>query len=278
MGNIFNLIILQPFLNAFVAFIKVFQSVGLPYAFGFSIVAITVAVRFVLHPFFKQQMHTTRKMQELKPHLDKLSKKHKNDAKKLQQEQMRMYKEAGINPATGCLFAIIQIPLFIGLYQTLQLFLEHDKGGKIVKQINDNLYTPLLKIQSIDPNFFGFNLATSPAQNGVWYYYLVPVITGALQYLQTRYTMPDPPKVAKEKEEPVMEKGIEVKKQSSTGDEFQKAMSTQMKYFFPVMIGYFSYTLPLGLSLYWNVFSIFSILQHIHINKKKGDGLEVKLA
>ena len=280
MGNIFNLIILQPILNALVAFIKIFQTVGLPYAFGFSIVAITVAVRFILHPFFKQQMHTTRKMQELKPHLDRLSKKHKNDAKRLQQEQMRMYKEAGINPATGCLFAIIQIPLFIGLYQTLQLFLKHDEGGKIVKQINDNLYYSFLKIQNIDPNFFGFNLASSPAQNGVWYYYLVPVITGALQYLQTRYTMPDTPKVAKDKEEkPVTEKGIEVKKESSTGDEFQKAMSTQMKYFFPVMIGYFSYTLPLGLSLYWNVFSIFSIIQHIHINKKsKGDGLTVKLA
>ncbi len=272
---------MQPILNALVAFIKVFEFVGLPFAFGFSIVAITVVVRLILHPFFKQQMHTTRKMQELKPHLDKLSKKHKNDAKRLQQEQMRLYQEAGINPAMGCLFAIIQIPLFIGLYQTLQLFLKHDEGGKIVKQINDNLYYPFLKIQSIDPNFFGFNLASSPAQNGVWYYYLVPVITGALQYLQTRYTMPDvkPTKeiTKNEKDKDGKTSESEVKKVTSTGDEFQKAMSTQMKYFFPVMIGYFSYTLPLGLSLYWNVFSIFSIIQHIHINRSKETGLQLQI-
>ncbi|OGK46258.1 hypothetical protein A3A93_06545 [Candidatus Roizmanbacteria bacterium RIFCSPLOWO2_01_FULL_38_12] len=281
MGNIFNLIILQPIQNALVVFYQLFTIVGLPGAFGFSIIAITVTVRLILHPFFKQQMHTTRKMQELKPHLDKLSKKHKNDAKKLQQEQMRLYREAGVNPATGCLFAIIQIPLFIGLYQTLQLFLKHDEGGKLVKQINDNLYSTYLNIRSIDPNFFGFNLASSPAQNGIWYYYLVPVVTGALQYLQTKYMMPasasatggsasggkaaegKPTKSTSEK--------------SSMADDFQKAMGTQMKYFFPVMIGYFSYTLPLGLSVYWNVFSIFSIIQHIHINKSKDTGLQLQI-
>ena len=91
-------------------------------------------------------------------------------------------------------------------------------------------------------------------------YLLVPVITGALQYFQNKITLPQAPKV----EEPKDEKE---KKESSTSEEFQKAMNTQMKYFFPVMIGYFSYTLPLGLSLYWNIFSIFSIIQHIHINK-----------
>jgi YidC/Oxa1 family membrane protein insertase len=46
-----------------------------------------------------------------------------------------------------------------------------------------------------------------------------------------------------------------------------------MKYFFPVMIGYFSYSLPLGLSLYWNIFSIFSIIQHMHLNRGKKEAV-----
>lgn len=259
MLELFNTIFVVPILNVLVGFYKLFLTIGLPGAFGFSIIGVTVLVRFILHPFFKQQMVTAKKMQDIKPHLDKLSKKHKGDAKKLQAEQMRLYKDAGINPAAGCLFAIVQIPLFIGLYQTLQLFLKTDTKGTLVKEINSDLYFPFLKIQSIDSHFLGLNLALSPSQSGHWMYLLVPVITAAFQYFQNKITLPAAPKSELDKDGK--------KKESSTADEFQRAMGTQMKYFFPVMIGYFSYTLPIGLSLYWNIFSIFSIIQHIHINK-----------
>lgn len=261
MGNIFHVVFIQPILNILVAFYKLFLTIGLPGAFGFAIVAITILVRLVLHPFFKQQLDTAKKMQDLKPRLDKITKKYKGDQKKLQQEQMRLYQEAGVNPAAGCLFAIIQIPIFLSLYQTLQLFLKTDTAGTLVKQINGDLYFQALKIQAIDPHFFGLNLAISPAKSGSLLFIIFPIVTAALQFWQTKVTMPSMAPA------PVEEKDGE-KKESSTADEFQKAMGTQMKYFFPVMIGYFSYTLPLGLSIYWNIFSLFSILQHFHINKE----------
>ncbi len=248
---------------------------GVPGAFGFAIIAITLAVRALMHPFFKQQMDTAKKMKELKPHLDTVQKKHKGDAKKLQQEQMRLYQEAGINPAAGCLFAIVQIPIFLGLYQTLQLFLANGANGKAVQAINEKLYYPFLKIQSLDPHFFGLNLALSPAQADGWGYYLVPIITGGLQFMQNKVTMGDHTPAKEKKEDTVVKledqkdkKGE--KTETSTADEFQKAMQTQMKYVFPVMIGYFSYSLPLGLSLYWNIFSLFSIIQH-YSQKKSVD-------
>lgn len=262
MGNIFNTIIIDPILNILVGFYKIFIQIGLPGAFGFAIISITLLVRILMNPFFKQQMDTAKKMKDLKPHLDKAQKKHKGDAKKLQQEQMRLYQEAGINPAAGCLFAIVQIPLFMGLYQTLQLFLSDGGKGSVVQGINEKLYSPFLHIQSLDPHFFGLNLALSPSQTGNWIYFLVPLITGVLQFLQNKVTMVDH---TPEKKETLVEKGEEEKKEkeeTSTADEFQKAMSTQMKYVFPVMIAYFSYSLPLGLSLYWNIFSLFSIIQH----------------
>lgn len=211
-------------------------------------------------------MDTAKKMKELKPHLDKAQKKHKDDAKKLQQEQMRLYQEAGINPAAGCLFAIVQIPLFMGLYQTLQLFLSDGGKGTVVQRINEKLYGPFLHIDSLDPHFFGLNLALSPSHSGGWQYLLVPVITGILQFLQNRVTMVD--HTPEKKEEVAAEEGDKKEKsEPSTADEFQKAMSTQMKYVFPVMIAYFSYSLPLGLSLYWNIFSLFSIIQHYRTQK-----------
>ena len=257
MNQLFTTIFYQPTINLLVVFYKTFLFLHLPWAFGLAIVALTVFIRLILHPFFTQQMHMTKKMADLKPHLDKLSIKHKNDKNKLQQEQMQLYKDAGINPASGCLFMIVQIPVFIALYSTLQKFLVGGHATAVIKDVNKLLYSTSLHIQSIDPSFIGFNLALSPQKAHIWYYYLIPVLTGLLQYLQVSMTptMATPKKDIKEDK-----KGK--KEETSNSDDFQKAMNTQMKFVFPLMIGYFSYSLPVGLSLYWNIFSLFSIIQY----------------
>src|SRR3972149_1996700 len=175
--NFFTTVFVFPILNLLVLFYKIFLFIRIPGAFGLAIVALTVVIRLILHPFFKQQIETSKKMQDLKPHLDRLSQKHKNDKKRIQEEQMKLYQQAGINPASGCLFMIIQIPVFIALYNTLSLFLLNGNATKIILQINKVLYHPILKIQAIDPWFFGFNLALSPAKAGQWYYYILPLLT-----------------------------------------------------------------------------------------------------
>lgn len=252
--NFFNIIFVFPILNILVFLYKVLLFIKIPGAFGWAIIILTVLVRLVLHPFFKQQLETAKKVQELKPHLDKLAQKHKNDKQRLQQEQLKLYQKAGINPASGCLFMLIQIPIFIGLYNTLSLFFFDGKEAKIISQINKVLYSPYLQIQSINPWFFGFNLAVSPANATSWHYYLIPLITIVLQYLQIHYSSP----------QQVSKQGQSLK-QEKVEDDFQKAMNIQMKFIFPAMIGWFSYSLPVGLSLYWNIFSIFSIIQYKNI-------------
>ncbi len=262
--NIFNDLFVIPILNVLVALYTGLNALHIPGALGFAIVLLTVGIRFILHPFFKQQIHTARKMQEIKPHLDNLQAQHKKDPKRLQQEQMKLYQEHGLNPAAGCLFLIVQIPVFIGLYSTLNLFLSHGLGEKVVENINSVLYSPALKINHVlDTQFFGYNLALTPQKAGIWFYYLIPVVTAALQYWQAKVsTAPTTPATAIVKKG----KGKDEKKADMSGD-FQKAMNTQMKYIFPVMIGYFAFTLPVGLSLYWNIFSLFSILQYRQIKK-----------
>lgn len=264
--NFFNTIFVFPILNVLVFLYKVFLFIKIPGAFGFAIVGLTILIRLLLHPFFKQQIETAKKVQELKPHLDKLAKKHKNDKQKLQQEQLKLYQQAGINPASGCLFMILQFPIFIALYNTLSLFLMNGNAAKVITDINKALYLPMLKIQSINPWFFGFNLAISPAKAGQWHYYLIPLITAILQYLQTQAMTPQTLTET--------QSNLNVKTEGKTSDpkkeedDFQKAMNTQMKFIFPAMIGWFSYTLPVGLSLYWNIFSIFSIMQYKKLNPK----------
>ncbi len=258
MGQLFNQIFFVPILNLLVVFYKVFLFIKLPGAFGLAIVALVVFVRLILHPFFKQQIETSRKMQDLKPHLDRISSKHKNDKKRLQEEQMKLYQQAGINPASGCLFMVVQIPVFIALYSTLQKFLLNSHSAKVIGEINKLLYSNSLHIQKIDPSFFGFNLALAPSKSGIWFYYVIPLVTAFLQYLQTKAMTPAvPPGVTDKKDE-----GKKGEKNKDSGDDFQKAMNTQMKFIFPLMIGWFSYTLPVGLSLYWNIFSLFSIMQY----------------
>lgn len=290
--QIFDSLIIQPILNALVAFYKGYLSLNTPYAFGFAIITLTVVIRAALHPIFKQQIESQKKMNDMKPKLTELGKLHKDDKTRLQQAQMDLYKEHGMNPASGCLFAIIQIPVFLGLYQVLSKFVTAGADNKMVAEINKMLYSKDLLIQKIDPQFFMFNLALSPSyykifefsfktgitfypQNlGYAYYLLIPLITGAMQFYQAKLTMPDLPK--KEPKDNTISQSKDLtksdeKKPENFSDEFQSAMNTQMKYFFPVMIGFFSYTLPVGLSLYWNIFSIFSIIQGI--NKKKDASL-----
>jgi len=257
--NIFNTIFVFPILNLLVIFYKFFLYVHLPGAFGFAIIALTVFIRLLFYPFFGQQIRTTKKLQELKPHLDTLSEKHKKDPKKLQEEQMRLYKEAGINPATGCLLALINIPIFYALYSVFFTFLHSTNQAVLIKSINSALYWPILHISYLNFWFFGFNLALAPQKAGVWYYYLVPVVTALLQYFAAPGMGAAAPVPTNES---VDGKGkpTEAKKQKS-GD-FQQAMNMQMKYLFPLMIGWFAFTLPVGLALYWNVVSIFTIIQY----------------
>ncbi len=258
MGELFTILFKDPTVNLLLVFYHIFLALRLPGAFGLAIIGLTVFIRALLHPFFKQQIELSEKMQTVKPHMDELQKKHKDDKKKLQEEQLRLYKEMGINPASGCLFAIIQLPIFLALYQVLFSFFEKGKNIKeVIAHINESVYAPFLKIQSIDPNFFGINLSVSPSlwNKYGWYYLLIPVITGILQYYQISLSTP---KTIKKTESENKEKKVE--------PDMQSMMSGQMKLMFPLMIGYFSYTLPIGLSLYWNIFSIFSIWQY---TKKK---------
>ncbi len=81
-------------------------------------------MRLVMVPLFIKQMHTTRAMTSLQPQMAALRKKYKNDKQTLNQETMKLYQEAGVNPLMGCLPVVAQLPLFFSLFSVLRAIAE----------------------------------------------------------------------------------------------------------------------------------------------------------
>ena len=95
-GDAFHFVLFVPIINLLVALYHGLNFVHLPFALGFSIIVLTVLIRLVLYPLTGAQLKASKKMQELTPHLNRLKEKHKNDAKTLQAETMKLYKSSGL--------------------------------------------------------------------------------------------------------------------------------------------------------------------------------------
>lgn len=244
MGNIFTLLISQPITNLLVACYQLLNFIHVPFALAFSIIALTIVIRLILYPLTASQIRASKKMQDLAPHISNVKDKHKSDKKRQQEEMMKLYKEHGVNPAAGCLPALLQIPIIWGLYHVLTKVVNANSLEKL-NEVNSLLYSNSLKLTVLwDTTFFGIPLSASPSKEfgSMPYLILVPVVTGLLQFILSKMMLP----------------AVAVKAKK---DDFQSAFAKQSLYIFPVMIGFFSYSFPFGLSLYWNAFTIFGILQ-----------------
>lgn len=248
-----DLVILYPLL----AIYKALLLVHIPYALGFSVILLTILIRFLLYPLISSQLKASKKMQELNPHLQKIRETHKGNSTMISQETMRLYKEHGVNPASGCLPVLIQLPVIFTLYSVLQNIIK--APDLVALEINKVIQVDLLKLSGhIDQTFFGIPLGKTPGdlmphtltpQIGLLIL-LVPIATGFFQYIQSKMMFPK------------KTQDTSVPKKS---DDFSSIFATQSTYIFPIMIGFFSYTFPIGLSLYWNTFTIFGIIQQYKI-------------
>ncbi len=253
--SIFNTILVWPIINVLVAVYKGLIFVNFPFALGFSIIILTIIIRFVLYPLTASQLKASKKMQDLNPHITNLKNRHKGDSKTLQQETMKLYKEHGVNPAAGCLPVIIQLPIIWGLYTALQQIAQ--LGPNVINKI---VYFDALKLtKAWDPNFFGVSLGSNPSQiiTSVGPIILiVPLLTALFQFIQSKMMF----------SKPKAQEGLVKKDEKKKNDDFASVFQSQAMYIFPIMIGFFSYTFPVGLSLYWNTFTIFGIMQQYRVS------------
>lgn len=258
-GDIYNTLFFAPIVNIIIFVIRVLEASGIPGALGFAIIILTIAIRALIWPLMATQMKSAKKMADLRPHLEALKKKHGSDKQALAASQMALYKEHGVNPAAGCLPVLIQIPPMIAIYQVIFAFFEGDAG---LAKINNVLYNSNWRLASIpDLNFFGLNLALKPSDFATAGAFLlaVPIITGLLQFVQSKMMAPKPVK-----EYP--SDSPKEKKEKESAEDTMMAVQSQMTYFMPIMIGYIAFTFPMGLALYWNTLTIIGIWQQYRIS------------
>jgi YidC/Oxa1 family membrane protein insertase len=98
------------------------------WTWAFSIIILVAIMRLIMVPLFIKQMHTTRAMSALAPEMQALRKKYKDDKQTLQQETMKLYQQAGVNPLMGCLPVALQLPLFFALFSVLKAITEWTHG------------------------------------------------------------------------------------------------------------------------------------------------------
>ncbi len=264
--NFWNQLLVWPIINILMALYKLFEWLHLPGPLGFAVIGLTIVIRLLLYPLMQAQLRSAKKMSSMKPHLDALGVKHKGDKTALQQAQMALYKEHGVNPAAGCLPLVIQMPVLIALYNVFYQVLNNGNLEKIMSDLNAVVYASWLQVQTLDLSFFGINLGLKPSawQTQGWWLLLIPLITAGLQYWQSKLMMPQQT-ANKLTNLQIEKKKDEEKKPADTAAEMQK----QMMIITPIMFGYFAFQFPLGLALYWNVFGLFGIIQQLAVNKEK---------
>ena len=227
MNTLWNNFIYEPIYNTLVFFASyvAFKDVGL------AVLIVTVLIRFILMPLSKKSIISQYKMRLLQPKLDEiksrgLSKEEESKA------QFALYKTEGINPFSGCLYLLIQLPILFALYFSF------------MKGINqpEHLYS-FLSTEGLKNSFLGLIDITKP---------FIPfaVLAGITQAVQA-FLAPKPPTTSGE--------GFQA--------QFTKSLSMQTKYVLPIIIIFIASKLAAAVSLYWIVTNLFSIGQELYFRK-----------
>ncbi len=230
-GAIWDLIILSPMIN-----VLVMVTGYLFNNFGLAIITLTVVVRVVTLPLTLKQLRSTKAMQDLQPMLAELQKKHAKDKAKLAQEQMKLYKESGVSPA-GCMVPLlIQMPIWIALFQSIIRVLAVVPEDFL--SLSQYLYSAWAAVFSLVPlgsNFLWLDLAVPDR------FLLLPILVGGTMWLQQKMIMP------------------------RAADSRQQAQSKMMLWFMPLMFAFLTMQFPSGLALYWVVSNIIGIIVQYRI-------------
>ena len=241
--NLWNVFIIEPMLNSLLWIYSVLGN------FGVAIILFTILVRLITHPLTVQQMKSTKKLQELQQSKEwqALQKKYKDDKQKLQQEQMKLYQELGVNPFSSCLPLLIQFPIIIGLYQSITRALA--SAPLAMESLYSNLYsfTNVSKLLPVDNQFLWMNLSQPERLYIAGLNFGVPVLAILVlvtTYLQSKLMTPP----------------------SQPGD--QSAQMTQaMNLYMPLLMGYLALTFASGLALYFVASNLVSIAQYALMGK-----------
>jgi YidC/Oxa1 family membrane protein insertase len=199
--------------------------------YGLAIIAVTVCIRLAFFPLANFSFKSMGKMKLLAPEMARLKEIHKDDKMKLQQAMMALYKKEKVNPMSGCLPILVQIPVFFALYKVLFVTIEmrHMPFYGWIHDLSDRDPTSLF-------NVFGLIPWDPPSflLIGAW-----PIIMGITMFIQQKLnpTPPDP-------------------------------IQAKIFMFFPVFLTVILAPFPAGLVIYWSFNNIFTMIQQYIVQRK----------
>lgn len=218
--------------------------------FGLAIIIFTVLIRLVTWPLNAKQIKSSQAMQDLQKDKEWLAiqEKYKKDKEKLAQEQMRIYKERGINPLSGCLPTLVQLPIIFGLYQSIVRALASTPLG-LLDLGRSLLAIPALNAATLvplDSRFLWMDLGLPESIPLFGFAFpTLAIVVAITTWLSFKLTMPSNP---------------DPKDQSA-------AMSNMMGIYMPLLLGYFSMSYASGLAVYFITTNLLGIFQSVAMGR-----------
>lgn len=261
----FNTLLYQPIYNLLIFLINILPG----HSVGLAIIILTIIVKFCILPLTHKSTKSQAKMKQIEPEVQKVREQHKNDKQKQAKEIMDLYKRHGVNPLSGCLTAIIQIPVIIALYQIFMNFQGGVEASRLYSFVSNpevfhtvfywsgagHIANGLNYLSVVDPRSVGmvflgvFNLLEKNI--------LLAFFAAVTQFFQMKLIMP-----------PVSANKPKEGEKLSFQNELSKNMSIQMKYMMPVLIFFIAWKISAAFALYWTVSNIFSIIHELIVRRE----------
>lgn len=236
MSFIFHVVFYQPILNLLVFFYNIIPTHDL----GLAIIVVTVLIKLILFPLSQQSIKSQKQLQEIQPKIEEAKSKFANNKEEMARATMALYKEHKVNPFSSCLPLLVQLPFFFAVFQVFRDFGKADAMKYVYK------FNHLPEIHST-MGLLGLIDLSKPN-------YLLAILAGLAQFWQAKMFSTKKP---------------EVKTNDSKDENMAAIMNKQMLYMMPALTIFIGFTLPSGLSLYWFVTTILTVLQQIYVFKHK---------
>jgi len=231
--GLWQTLVVWPLANALLWLHTTLENAGVPYHWGFAIIVFTIIIKIVTFPLTLTQMRGMQAQKDLQPKIQELQKKYGKDREKMAQEQMKLYQEAGVNPLSGCLPLIVQMPVLFGLYAALVTLGESLNNARF-------FWIPDLGFPKYTQGMSWLTDAFAQRDFGLLAGYLIlPILLVISQFIMQKWMTPPTP----------------------TSDNAQAKMMQQMSLIMTVMFGFFTLQVPSGLTLYWVTSNLLQMLQ-----------------
>ncbi len=270
--NIFELLIVQPIFNLLVGLYALIPGSD----FGIAIIIFTILVRFAMYPLVKKQLHQVKKMRKLQPELERIKKQYKKNRQQQSLMMMELYKKHDVSPFRTIGILLIQLPIFIALYNVIQIITLHrDQVAKFTYDFLERI--PAIEQLIKHPEQFNEKLFNTfdltkhafSGNNVDLFLVALAVIAAVTQFIMSKQTMPQTESKRKLRD---------ILKDASTGKEAdQSEINTvvmgKMIYFLPFFMLFIMLNLPGAIALYYAVSNIVATIQQHFILKQDEEEL-----